>query len=53
MARRRLVAAAATTSLLLGGLAVAVPSSAAEATVTHDCLLSVPEPKSQAPVSIC
>jgi pimeloyl-ACP methyl ester carboxylesterase len=54
MTRRRLVAAAATTSLLLGGLAAAVPSSAsAEPTITHDCLLSVGEPRSEAPVKIC
>ncbi|MFP5218545.1 MAG: CocE/NonD family hydrolase [Actinomycetes bacterium] len=53
MTPRRLVAGAATT-LLLGGLAVAAPSSAAdEPTITHDCIASVPEPKSQAPVDIC
>jgi ABC-2 type transport system ATP-binding protein len=54
MTRRRLVAAATTTSLLLGGLAAALPSSAAaEPTTTQECLLSVGEPGSSAPVPIC
>ena len=50
--RRSLVAGALATALL-GGLAAAAPSSAAEPTITNDCLLSVPEPGSQAPVKIC
>jgi pimeloyl-ACP methyl ester carboxylesterase len=53
MTRRRLLAATAATALL-GGLALAVPSSAAaEPVVTDGCLASVPEPQSSAPVQIC
>jgi ABC-2 type transport system ATP-binding protein len=50
--RRSLVAGALATALL-GGLVAATPSSAAEPTITNDCLMSVPEPGSKAPVKIC